>query len=293
MARLVSPLAATALFFFLSISLFGQTGYWVKQNLSNGIPTLRDIDMLDEDFGIAVGASDIPVGNPGYSGVAWTTNGGNTWLLMESVSPRFTPELPDYTSWNAVHIVDSRTAWIVGDSAMIYKTGDGGLTWTQQIAPWDTMQYVARPTLYDVHMIDGMRGIAVGGDNISTGPGGEFHPPQIYRTFDGGRQWIDTSPTLSQINNNTGALRCVDYVSGTFLFGGEFGNLIMDQGTGYQVIEPISPPALNFIHWWDVDIKSPTEFFMVGTQWLNNTPAAYRTIRQGTRFASMVPGNIV
>ena len=293
MARLGTPLAATAIFFFITLTLSAQTGYWVTQSMPPGFPALRDIDMLDENFGIAVGASDIQPGMGGYAGVAWTSNGGVNWYLMASLSPRFTPELPEYTNWHAVHVVDTRTAWIVGDSAMIYKTVDGGQTWRQQIAPWDTMQYASRPTIYDIYMIDDTRGVAVGGDNAALQPGGEFHSAQIYRTFDGGRNWINTSPPMSQINNNTGALRCIDYANGTFFFGGEFGLLFLDQGSGYQMIEPISPPALNFIHWFDVDIKSTTELFMVGQQWLNRTPAAYRTIRQGTRYSSMVPGNIV
>lgn len=295
MARLGSPLAATALFFFLTLTLQAQTGYWVTQNFYQGMPVLNDIDMHDEDFGIVVGGSDIRPGAGGYSGVGWTTNGGATWYLMESISPRFDPELPVYTHWRAVHVLDDRNAWIVGDSAMAYRTTDGGATWKQQPVGYDTLQYGSRPTLHDVYMIDASRGVIVGGDNYAVGASGkEFHPAQIYRTFDGGLQWLDNSPPISMINNNTGALRCIDYDgSGAFLYGGEFGLLLLDQGVSMQVIEPLSPAALPYIHWLDVDIKSPQDFFMVGTNWFENKPMAYRTIRQGTRYSYMVPSNIV
>jgi hypothetical protein len=294
MARLGSPLAAALLFLFTAFPLHAQTGYWVHQNVPSIMPIIHDIDMFNLNFGMAVGASiNITPGIPGFSGVQMTTDGGNNWMYLESSRPRFEPELPDYTHWRSVFILDKNTAWIVGDSAMVYMTTDAGTTWAQQIVDYDTTLYGSRPTLHDIYMIDSQRGVIVGGDNVSiTLSGGEFHPPQIYRTFNGGQQWQDHSPPLPSINNNGGALHTVDYGGGAFLYGGEYGNLLLDQGTGLTVIQPINPPSLNWMHWLDVDIKSPTEYYVVGTNWTNNTPAAYRSFANGTRFANMVPGNV-
>ncbi|MFZ1729184.1 MAG: choice-of-anchor D domain-containing protein [Bacteroidota bacterium] len=294
MARLCSPLATVALLILMTVTLSAQTGYWVKQTIPNMMFSLRDIDMLDEDFGIAVGGSDIPGGLPGYSGVMWTTNGGGYWYMMESGTTRFTPALPTYTQWRAVCILDARNAWIVGDSAMCYKTTDAGVSWVQQIVNYDTLTYSSRPTLHDIYMIDAMRGVIVGGDNLALGASGkEFHPVQIYKTYDGGAMWMDVSPQISQINYNTGALLCVDYADNTFFYAGEYGVVIKDRGTGYSLLTPVNPSGISMIHWWDIDALTADDYVIVGTNWSLNRPVAYRTVLQGTRYANMVPSNIV
>ncbi len=295
MARLSSPLAVVLFFLLTASTVHAQSGAWVQQYVPSIMPVIRDIDMLDDQIGIAVGGSlSIQPGLGGYSGVMMTTDGGFSWQYFESSSPRFSPELPDYTQWRAVFVVDKQSAWIVGDSAMVYRTSDGGTTWVEQIVEWDTLKYHSRPTLHGIYMIDDMRGVIVGGDNVATSfGGGEHHPAQVFRTYDGGQQWMDNSPPLSSINNNVGALLAVDYGGGAFLYAGEYGNLIMDQGFGYKVIQPINPPGLYYNHWLDVDIKSPTEYYVVGTNWPSNTPAAYRSWANGTRHANMVPSNIL
>ncbi|MFA6234030.1 MAG: choice-of-anchor D domain-containing protein, partial [Bacteroidota bacterium] len=294
MARLCSPLAVIVLFILTTLTLSAQTGIWIQQAVPTNLPTLRDIDMWDENFGLAVGRSDIPGGLPGYAGVLYTTNGGGNWIMMESGDTRFRPALQPYAQWHSVFILNASTAWIVGDSALVYKTTNAGQTWLQQTVNYDALKFASRPTLYAIHMIDSRSGVIVGGDNLSVGVfGGEFHPPQVFKTTDGGLTWTDESPPLSQIMNSTGALRCIDYANNTYLYAGEYGILLKDQGSGYQVVQPTSQPGLSSIHWWDVDVKSATDFFIVGTNWVNQTPIAYRTIIQGTRFSNMTPGNIV
>lgn len=296
MARLGFALVAViSLVSILSINLQAQTGTWVKQTLVMNLPVFRDIDMFDENTGIAVGASDMGPGHlgKGYSGVCRTSDGGATWWILDGGSTHFTPELPDYAQWHAVQVVDHRRAWIVGDSAIVYWTMDAGMTWEEQTVDWNSVNYRSRPTLYDIHMIDTQRGVIVGGDVLSVGmSGAEMHPAQIFRTNDGGLTWLDTSPAPSSINNIFGALRCIDYNAGTFLYGGEYGLLLLEQNFTLQVLQPIHPSHAYEFHWWDVDLRTPDEYCFVGTHWWTNSPAAYRTVRQGTRYATMVPGNI-
>ncbi|MBE0644436.1 MAG: choice-of-anchor D domain-containing protein [Bacteroidetes bacterium] len=295
MARIVSPLATVLLFILTSLTLQAQTGLWVKENIPAGLPVLRDIDMHTDRFGIAVGASNInPAIGMAYSGVMLTSNGGAIWNAIESNAPRFKPDLPEYTSWHGVHIVDEQTAIIVGDSCMIYRTTDGGQLWEEIPFSAGGNKYLQRPTLHDVYMVDYQKGVIVGGDNLDAArTGGEWHPAMVYRTTDAGLSWNDASPAPSQINNNPGALRRIDYAFGTYLYGGEYGLLLTDQGGNFQLIEPINSSGLFAVHWWDVSIKSPFDIIVVGTNWTSNTPLAYRSIRYGTRYASMVPGNIV
>ncbi|MDX9759323.1 MAG: choice-of-anchor D domain-containing protein [Bacteroidota bacterium] len=297
MARLGSALAAViSLIMLLSFPLNAQTGTWVKMNLLANLPAFEDIDMFDENHGIAVGGSDMGPGHlgKGYSGVCMTSDGGATWWILDGGSTHFNPELPDYAQWHAVHVVDHRRAWIVGDSALVYWTMDRGMTWEEQIVDWDTVQYRAPPTLYDIYMIDTQNGVAVGGDGLSVGmSGNEWHSAQIFRTHDGGLTWNNTSPQPSSINYLTGAIRCVDYNNGTFLYGGEYGLLLLEQGMTLQVLQPVTGTHAYEFHWWDVDIRDQNEHCFVGTHWWTNSPAAFRSVRQGSRYATMVPGNIV
>jgi hypothetical protein len=63
--------------------------------------------------------------------------------------------------------VDASTGWVVG--GLIYKTTDGGLTWTQQFLPPDL--------LFSVSFADALHGWAVGWG------------PTLLRTTDGGPTW--------------------------------------------------------------------------------------------------------
>ena len=111
----------------------------------------------------------------------------------------------------------------------------------------------------------------VGGDNLDAArSGGEWHPPMLFTTSDGGVTWNDASPALAQINNNTGAFRCIDYSGGIYLIGGEYGLLTTYQNGNFTVLQPFGQSGLFAAHWWDVDIKSSTEMFVVGYDWVND-----------------------
>jgi photosystem II stability/assembly factor-like uncharacterized protein len=72
---------------------------------------------------------------------------------------------------------DRDHVWVVGEFGTIMASSDGGLTWTQQRAPFES-------TLFGVHFLDAQRGWAVGMDAV------------IIATTDGGLTWTVQQPPV-------------------------------------------------------------------------------------------------
>ena len=76
------------------------------------------------------------------------------------------------SEFNDVHFISSTEGWAVGvqtspgTTSYIVHTTDGGLTWTEQVAPAAPPDGV---TLTGVHFIDSSKGVAIG--NYSSGSG--------------------------------------------------------------------------------------------------------------------------
>jgi photosystem II stability/assembly factor-like uncharacterized protein len=79
---------------------------------------LNDVDMLDGQNGWAVGDATAER----HALVLHTTDGGDTWTTQDPGDVTF--------DLAAVHVLDARTAWVVGDGEQILRTTDGGSTWT-------------------------------------------------------------------------------------------------------------------------------------------------------------------
>lgn len=268
-----------------------QTGYWNTQRIPTGLPMLYDIDMRNTSWGLAVGQSDI-VGGRGYSGVMWTNDGGGTWYMMESMSPRFTPDLPDYTVWRAVYILDDRIAVIVGDSALAYRTRDAGLTWRKD-SLFLNPNFASRPTLHDVVLLDDRRGYIVGGDGMQAAKnGGELHATCTWHTNNGGTLWMDVTPSAPQFGYNGGAFLACAYVDNTLFAVGEYGLFGVFSGGSWQQQYVVNPPGMYSQVYKGIDAKSVTEFFIVGEDMYTKAPYAYRSIRGGSRIVSMLPPNL-
>lgn len=292
MATFYRILAVFACLLAVSTSLHSQTGSWSPQFIPPTQPMLYDIDMHPSGFGLAVGKSDINASTGAfYSGVLMTVDFGNNWAQVENMVPRFDPELPDYALWRAVFILNEQVAVIVGDSGLVYRTKDGGFSWTNDSVVFNP-DFAARPTLRDVVLISERVGYIVGGDVLTTLPiNSELHPNQVFRTDDG-KIWYDRSPTLQQTQNLSAALNACAYSGGTLFIAGEVGMLLMDNGTGYQRMSIVSSPAFYRHMYTDIDAVSQNEIFVVGYDDVSNTPLAYRSIRGLSRFSSIVPGNI-
>ena len=106
--------------------------------------------------------------------VVRTTDGGRTWTV------RPVPGAPDSLQFRDIHALDARTAWILaagpGDMSRIYRTDDGGASWSLQ---WTNPEPAGFYDCFDFW--DANRGVAYG-DAVD----GEL---RVLVTDDGGRSW--------------------------------------------------------------------------------------------------------
>jgi photosystem II stability/assembly factor-like uncharacterized protein len=106
----------------------------------------------------------------GTSEILRTTNGGQTWERHYL--------FPLYSYASDIHFVDAQNGWVSGSSTFgsttsMWKTADGGVTWTPVPAP---LEFVTT-----VHTLDGQRIIAGSGDRT------------MY-SVDGGANWTVSEP---------------------------------------------------------------------------------------------------
>lgn len=111
-----------------------------------------------------------------WGGVARTTNGGETWQVMNPTPDQVTGQFYDFDD---VWFVDAATGWIVGAGGQIYKTTDAGASWVKQDG--GTNERLRR-----VRFVDPQRGFVMGKDEAAQGV-------FILRTVDGGATWTRTN----------------------------------------------------------------------------------------------------
>ena len=94
----------------LELTGVGAQFRWYKQR--NGGQIVRDIYMVDENLGWAVGDQGL---------LLRTGNGGRAWSPVRS---------PTFSTLNAVAFTsDGQTGWIAANGGLVYKTEDGGAAW--------------------------------------------------------------------------------------------------------------------------------------------------------------------
>ena len=156
------------------------TANWTMQ--ASAFPTpraIRDIDITSATNAWAIGF-DLSAASAPVQDFTRTTNGGTTWT---------SGTIPNIPTWEFSNIsaVDANTAWVAffnnvsstnQSGGRIYKTTDGGLTWTQQA----TTAFTSPSSFLNiVHMFDANNGWAQG-DPVN----GEF---EMYTTTNGGTTW--------------------------------------------------------------------------------------------------------
>jgi photosystem II stability/assembly factor-like uncharacterized protein len=162
MERKMRTLKISLLVFTLSISVSAQEGWFWQNPLPQG-NTINDIDFFDEYFGLAVG-------NTGT--IIKTSDGGLTWILMESHRPEHIYK---------IDVVSNSVAYAIG-YYFIIKTTDSGENWFTITDP--TSNY-----LNDIFFINETKGFIVGSVGV------------MYCTEDGGNNWISrNSGTTSQLS---------------------------------------------------------------------------------------------
>ena len=129
------------------------------------------------------------------TGIYKTTNQGTTWDYLNL--GHLSTEDTDITD---IYFINSNTGWIVGNLGygIILKTTNGGYNWVNQLEP------IPHTTVFNkVFFIDQNTGWAAGGSF--------FDNRNLYKTFDGGANWINISTATNMIitsiqfiNSNTG-----------------------------------------------------------------------------------------
>ena len=102
--------------------------------------------------------------NKDNAGVLRTTNGGASWTAMPAISTN--------PSLNSMDFIDVNTGWTVGWPGLIYKTINGGQSWTSQTSGTNSV-------LRGVNFVDANTGWAVG--NVGA----------IMKTSNGGSTWVN------------------------------------------------------------------------------------------------------
>lgn len=87
--------------------------------------------------------------------------------------------VPTSSRYNDAYFVSPERGWVVNGTAYVYRTTDGGATWTQQF-------HQDASHLRSVAFLDSLRGFI---GNVGVGEFGTTDPTNLYGTEDGGRTW--------------------------------------------------------------------------------------------------------
>ncbi|MBI2849211.1 MAG: DUF11 domain-containing protein [Chloroflexi bacterium] len=105
-----------------------------------------------------------------------TTDGGDTWTRLFYLPGCARKTVP--CSLNSVFFADAETGWVVGQLGAIFRTVNGGATWSEQSSAF------FRGFVMSVSFVDAMTGWAVGVDH---------NYGWVLKTGDGGATWIPLS----------------------------------------------------------------------------------------------------
>jgi photosystem II stability/assembly factor-like uncharacterized protein len=151
---------------------------------------LQSVSFVDSQIGYASGTD---------SQVVKTTNAGLTW------TPVTRPSTTNYTL-QAVDFIDANTGWVFVNfinvpGGSIFKTTDGGTTWTQQTLG------TAEQRIASADMVDASVGY------VTLNPSGQ----PIYKTTNGGISWTPVStPFVGQIKTVSAVDANLVYIGASF-----------------------------------------------------------------------------
>lgn len=165
-----------------------QANYWLEQNSSFTATSrgIRDIFPVDSNV-VWITNYDGTSADTKVQEYAITTNGGTTWVPGKITFTGSTTygigNLSPLNATTAFASIYPNTTAVAGGG--IYKTEDGGATWTRKTA---TTQFTVSTSFANiVHMFNSNEGFAQGDPATQTGTTGAFF--EIYTTTDGGNTW--------------------------------------------------------------------------------------------------------
>ncbi len=256
----------------LSVSFAYAQGTWVSQatgfpNTSTGV---FNVSVVDSNV-VWISSYDGAGTNQNYRNYSATIDGGSTWI------PGVVPA-PAGHAWSQIFGLDAQTAWAVlynaaaGWGGGIWKTTDGGVTWSQQGAG---QIYVTTGISFPniVHFWDANNGWAQG-DPVST-------KMEMYTTTDGGATWVAVPPAnipAAIAPDEYGIVNHYEVIGDTIWFDTNKGRIFrsVDRGITWTVASTgITVPANNAI---DIVFWNATS----GLARLFNGTTGVQTVRRTT-----------
>lgn len=144
---------------------------WTIKN-SGTTNLLRSIFFLDSNTGYAVGDGGV---------ILKSSNAGETWTLMNSLSS---------TNLYSIYFIDSEKGFAVGQDGVILKTVNAGTSWTLQTIG-------STSNFYSIQFTDSLTGFLIDGKNI-------------YKTIDGGSNWVSKYQNIQYNNYQFSAAYFID-----------------------------------------------------------------------------------
>ncbi|MCI5055076.1 MAG: YCF48-related protein [Flavobacteriales bacterium] len=200
-------------------------GQWVTLN-SGTTDNLNTVHFVNDNIGYAAGDGTL------NATILKTVNGGASWTA-QNISSVYEIE--------SIFFVNQSKGFALNSNNDLYKTTDGGNTWTYDKHFWG---YSGK-----VYFLDAQTGFLA----LSDGGQGIFH-----KTVDGGNTWLD-SVTVQGMHNVTS----IQFVNSSVGYSCSFGGMVAKTTDGGATWNQVSQPTSNPLR--DVYFTSTSAGYVVGS----------------------------
>jgi photosystem II stability/assembly factor-like uncharacterized protein len=161
-----------------------------------------------------------------------SSDGGENWITQHTFSDMFC---------ESIFFINELEEWVVG-SKKVYHTSNGGISWEQQ-------DCAATSQLWDVFFINELQGWTIG--------------KEIFKTTDGGNNWVDVTPS-GHIFNFLTTIQFVDELTGWTT--GDNGTLLKSTDGGYTWFSQWSISDYGMIHFRELNFIDNMYGWVIGNE---------------------------